>query len=152
MALPIRPIDFRDTNDNVYSSRLLNGPETLPTNGLKEVSMLEDIKFDLQTLDFRALTPTQWSALKAQLIEQARQNRNAELRKATALRFDWPERVLSAVSRAFIRRMRAFVISRWRRAAFTALSALDDRALHDIGLRRGEIFSAVYRPQSGRRR
>ena len=43
-------------------------------------------------------------------------------------------------------------MSRRRKAAFTALSALDDRALRDIGLRRGEIFSAVYRPDSGRRR
>jgi uncharacterized protein YjiS (DUF1127 family) len=43
-------------------------------------------------------------------------------------------------------------MSRRRKAAFTALSALDDRALRDIGLRRREIFSAVYRPESGRRR
>jgi uncharacterized protein YjiS (DUF1127 family) len=114
--------------------------------------MLEDTKFDLQTLDCRSLTPTQWSALKAQLIEQARQNRNAELRKAMAFVFAGPERALSALSRAFIRRKRAFLISRRRKAAFTALSALDDRALHDIGLRRGEIFSAVYRPDSDRRR
>ena len=114
--------------------------------------MLEDIKFDLQTLDYRALTPTDWSALKNQLIEQARQNRNAELRKAMAHVFAGPERLLEAFSRGFIRRKQAFLMSRRRKAAFTALSALDDRALRDIGLRRGEIFSAVYRPDSGRRR
>ena len=63
--------------------------------------------------------------------------------------FAGPERVLSALSRAVIRRKHAFLMSRRRKAAFTALSALDDRALRDIGLRRGEIFSAVYRPESG---
>jgi hypothetical protein len=63
--------------------------------------MLEDIKFDLQTLDVRALTPIQWSALKNQLIEQARQNRNAELRKAMAHVFAGPERLLEAFSRGF---------------------------------------------------
>ena len=114
--------------------------------------MLEDIKFDLQTLDYRALTPTDWSALKNQLIEQARQNRNAELRKAAAHMFAGPEQLLGAISRAFIRSKHAFRMSCRRKAAFTALSALDDRALRDIGLRRGEIFSAVYRPDSGRRR
>jgi uncharacterized protein YjiS (DUF1127 family) len=114
--------------------------------------MSEDTKFDLRTLDFRSLTPTEWSALKNQLIEQARQKRNAELRKAMAHLFAGPERVLSAVSRAFIRARRAFLVSRRRKAAFAALSALDDRALRDIGLRRSEIFSAVYRSDSGRRR
>jgi hypothetical protein len=62
--------------------------------------MFEDTKFDLRTLDFRALTPTQWSTLKNQLIEQARQNRNAELRKAAAYAFAGPERLLRAIARA----------------------------------------------------
>jgi uncharacterized protein YjiS (DUF1127 family) len=114
--------------------------------------MFEDTKFDLRTLDFRALTPTQWSTLKNQLIEQARQNRNAELRKAAAYAFAGPERLLRAIARAVARQRRAFLISRRRKAAFAALSALDDRALNDIGLRRGEIFSVVYRPNAGRRR
>ena len=103
--------------------------------------MLEDVKFDLQTLDFRALTPEQWADLKNRLIEQARQNRNAELRDAAAKIFAGPERLL-----------RAFLAARRRKAAVAALSALDDRSLRDIGLRRGEIFSAVYRRQSGRQR
>ena len=114
--------------------------------------MLDDVRFDLRTLDFRALTPADWSALKNRLIEQARQNRNAELRKAMAHAFAGPERLLGAISRAFIRSKCAFLMSRRRKAAFLALSALDDRALRDIGLRRGEIFSVVYRPGSGRRR
>ena len=114
--------------------------------------MLEDVKIDLQTLDLRGLTPTQWSELKNRLIEQARQHRNAELRKASAHVFAGPERLLRAISRAVARQWRTFLISRRRKAAFTALSALDDRSLNDIGLRRGEIFSEVYRPGSGRRR
>ena len=113
--------------------------------------MSEDARFVLQTLDYRALTPTQWSALRNQLIEQARQNRNAELRKAMAYVFAGPERLLRAISRAVARQWRTFLISRRRKAAFAALSALDDRSLNDIGLRRGEIFSVVYRSDARRR-
>jgi uncharacterized protein YjiS (DUF1127 family) len=105
-----------------------------------EVSMLEDGKFDLSAIDVRALTPEQWSVLRSRLIEQARLRRNAELRAAIARVFAWPERLVAAILRAHR-----------RRAAVAALSALDDRSLRDIGLRRGEIFSAVHRTEAGRR-
>ena len=114
--------------------------------------MLEDARFDLRTLDFRALTPEQWSVLKARLIEQARQNRNAELRTAAGKVFAGPERLLRVVLRAVARSQRAIVTARRRKAAVAALSALDDRSLRDIGLRRGEIFSAVHRTDGGRHR
>jgi hypothetical protein len=38
--------------------------------------MLEDIKFDLQTLDYRALGESQWGELKARLERRARAERN----------------------------------------------------------------------------
>src|SRR5262245_48045819 len=114
--------------------------------------MLEDVKIDLQTLDFRALTPDQWSILKDRLIEQARERRNAELRATAGKVFAGPERLLRVVLRAAARARRAIVTARRRKAAVAALSALDDRSLRDIGLRRGEIFSAVHRSDGGRRR
>jgi uncharacterized protein YjiS (DUF1127 family) len=116
-----------------------------------EVSMLEDAKFDLRAIDVRALSPEQWSVLKSRLIEQARQRRNAELRAAIGRVFAGPEKLLGMTSRAFRRSWRALLIARQRRAAVTALSELDDRSLRDIGLRRGEILSAVYQPKSARR-
>jgi uncharacterized protein YjiS (DUF1127 family) len=90
--------------------------------------------------------------LKARLIEQARERRNADLRATAAKLFAGPERLLWLVLRGYARGRRLLLRSRRRKAAFLALSALDDRALSDIGLRRGEIFAAVYRPQSRRPR
>ena len=113
--------------------------------------MLEDVKFDLQTLDYRALTPEQWAALKARLIEQARRNRNADLRATAGKIFAGPERLLRVGLRVFARARRAVLAARRRRAAVAALSALDDRSLRDIGIRRGEIFSAVHQTGGGRR-
>jgi len=112
--------------------------------------MLEDAKFDLSTIDVRALTPDQWSALKNRLIEQARRRRNAEIRAAIGHVFAGPEKFLGVISHAFKRSWRALLVARQRRAAVTALSALDDRSLRDIGLRRSEILSAVYRPRPTR--
>jgi uncharacterized protein YjiS (DUF1127 family) len=114
--------------------------------------MLNDVNFDLHSLDFRALTPEQWSVLKSRVIEQARQQRNAEIRAAAARMFAWPERLLGVTLRAFRRSWHALLVARRRRADFTALSALDDRSLRDIGLRRSEIFYAVYGAEAGRRR
>jgi uncharacterized protein YjiS (DUF1127 family) len=122
----------------------LNRVNTATTNGQMEVSMLEDVKFELSTLDFRALTPEQWSRLKDRLIEQARERRNAELRVAIGKVLAGPERLLRMA-------VRAFLVARRRKAAVSALSALDDRSLRDIGLRRGEIVSAVYRTGEARR-
>jgi uncharacterized protein YjiS (DUF1127 family) len=144
-------IVFVDDGHQNYSFGLLNRVNTFTTNGLKEISMSEEAKFDLSTIDVQALTPEQWSVLKSRLIEQARQRRNAEIRAGIVRLFAWPERLLGTTSRALARQWRAFLVTRRRRAAFAALSALDDRSLHDIGLRRGEIISAIYRTGDGRR-
>jgi uncharacterized protein YjiS (DUF1127 family) len=107
--------------------------------------MREHVKINLQSFDFRALSPEQWLTLKNRLIEQAREQRNAELRAAIGQVVAGPERLLRMA-------VRAFVTARRRKAAVAALSALDDRSLRDIGLRRGEILSAVYRTGAARRR
>ena len=114
--------------------------------------MLEDAKIDLSAIDVRALTPEQWSTLRDQLIEQAWQRRNAELRAAAGKIFAGPERLLQVGVQTLARVRRAVLIARRRKATVAALSALDDRSLRDIGLRRGEILSTVYRTRSGRPR
>jgi uncharacterized protein YjiS (DUF1127 family) len=144
-------IAFLDDGHQNYSFALLNRGTTSTTNGLMEVSMLEDTKFDLSAIDVQALSPEQWSVLKSRLVEQARQQRNAEIRAGIARVFAGPEKLLGAISRPFRRSWRALEVARRRRAAVTALSALDDRSLRDIGLRRGEILSAVYQPRPARR-
>jgi uncharacterized protein YjiS (DUF1127 family) len=118
--------------------------------------MLDDIKFDLQTLDYRALTLSQWSELKNRLEWRARWDRN---RPFVAVVFDarcelsglattvrilvgrWIARLRAALGREW----RAYAIARRRRMAVIQLGAVDDRHLKDIGLRRCEIQSAVYR-------
>ena len=74
--------------------------------------MLEDVKFDLQTVDFRAMTPEQWSALKNRLIAQAREHRNADLRAAAGRIFVVPEWLRRALLRVAVRGRRAFPIAR----------------------------------------
>jgi hypothetical protein len=69
--------------------------------------MLEDVKFDLRTIDFRALTPDQWTTLKNRLIEQALERRNAELRATAGKVFAGPEQLLRIVLRALARAQRA---------------------------------------------
>lgn len=82
--------------------------------------MLEDVKFELSTLDFRALTPEQWSVLKSRLIEQARRHRNTEIRGSMARAFASPQPLLGSKSRAFRRLRHALAIARRRSAALFA--------------------------------
>jgi uncharacterized protein YjiS (DUF1127 family) len=125
--------------------------------------MLDDIRFDLQTLDFRALTHSQWADLKQQLIARAHHERNQVIRESIGETSCWLGRTLVAVEdRAarftahvlfvIAREWRAFRLAHRRRVAVAKLGALDDRMLRDIGLRRGEIVSVVYRLGRARRR
>ena len=50
------------------------------------------------------------------------------------------------------REWRSLRLAHRRRVAVAQLGALDDRMLRDIGLRRSEIVSAVYRLSLARRR
>jgi uncharacterized protein YjiS (DUF1127 family) len=115
--------------------------------------MLEDIKFDLQTLDYRALNPSQWAELKDRLERRAHWQRNqaisamvsnARSELARTLRIHlglWVGRLGSA----FARHWQLYMTTHRRRLAVRQLSALNDRQLKDMGLRRCEIYSAVYR-------
>jgi uncharacterized protein YjiS (DUF1127 family) len=57
----------------------------------------------------------------------------------------WIRRLGSALAREW----RAYETAHLRRVAAIRLGALDDRGLKDIGLRRCEIDSAVYRHDPG---
>jgi hypothetical protein len=114
-----------------------------------EVSMLEDVKFDLRTLDFRALTPEQWSVLKDQLIEQARQRRNADIRTATARAFASPEnRLGAALSGSHGEHFWSHALARLH-SARVPLSTTGRCATPAFAAAR---FSAVYRSETSRRR
>jgi len=125
--------------------------------------MLEDIKIDLRTLDFRGLTPSQWADLKHRLVERAHHDRNEVIRKTIGETLCWLGRTLVAVEdRAarfaanvlflIAREWRSLRLAHRRRIAVAQLGALEDHMLRDIGLRRAEIVSAVYRPSLARRR
>jgi uncharacterized protein YjiS (DUF1127 family) len=130
---------------------------------LLEAVMLEDIKADLRTLDFRGLTPSQWADLKRRLVERAHDERNQMIRETISAISCWLGRTLVAVEdRAarftaqvlfvIAREWRSLLLAYRRRVAVAQLGALDDRMLRDIGLRRSEIVSAVYRLNHARRR
>ena len=130
---------------------------------LLEAVMLEDIKIDLRTLDFRGLTPSQWADLKHRLVARARHDRNQVIREtigATSCRLgrmlvaaeDRAARFTANVLFVIAREWRSLRLAHRRRVAVAQLGALDDRMLRDIGLRRSEIVSAVYRLSLARRR
>jgi uncharacterized protein YjiS (DUF1127 family) len=123
--------------------------------------MLEDIKFDLQTLDFRALGEAEWAELKGRLDRNAKTDRNVAMRagagdacafvlrlmSAAKLLLDiWTDRLASSLKRAYI----ACATAHRRRATVIHLKGLEDRVLKDIGLRRCDIEPAVYRPDHTR--
>ena len=115
--------------------------------------MLEDIKFDLQTLDYRALSSSQSAELKARLERRAHWQRSqaitamvsdARSELARMLRIHlglWVGRLGAALTHQW----RLYTTSHRRRLAVRQLNGLNDRQLKDMGLRRCEIYSAVYR-------
>jgi uncharacterized protein YjiS (DUF1127 family) len=123
--------------------------------------MLEDIKFDLQTLDYRAINASQWSELKSRLERCARYERNQAIAVHVAHARHRLSRFASNVKarfsssaerigRALARKWEAHVIAQQRRNAVSQLNALGDLDLKDMGLRRCEIYSAVYRQDPSR--
>ena len=107
--------------------------------------MLNERRFALQTLDFRALGEREWAELKVRLERRARAERSAAVRAmigaAYALLRRWGDRLFAAA-----REWTACRTAQAYRAAMKQLHSLDDRDFKDMGgLRRSEIYAAVYR-------
>jgi uncharacterized protein YjiS (DUF1127 family) len=117
-----------------------------------EIVMLDDVRFDLQALDFRALSEREWAELKVRLERRARAERSAAIEAMTAAAFTWLGRWSGRLTSAVAREWQAYRIAHMRRAAMKQLNSLDDRDLKDIGLRRCEIYTAVYRHDARRMR
>jgi uncharacterized protein YjiS (DUF1127 family) len=118
--------------------------------------MCDDINFDLESRDFRALSDAEWADLKQRVERRARADRGEAIRSAVAALWALPDRLAEtagpwiahfAVRTRLAARhaWRAYRVARRRRLAVRQLNALDDRSLKDIGLRRGGIHAAVYR-------
>lgn len=129
------------------------GRTALSFLGGMEARLRDDGPFDVPTVDqFRALTPAQWDALKRRIGGHANTRRNTQLRWALGVVCRVLGRPAAALSSAVMRRWRARRLARHRRVAVAELSALDDRMLRDMGLRRGEIPFVIYCGDPGRLR
>jgi uncharacterized protein YjiS (DUF1127 family) len=129
---------------------------------MMEAEMASRTEFDFSKVDYQALSPAQRTAVVQEVVRQARVDRAREI--AVVVRAAWRGisqaalilgRTVSAAATAAWRRHRD---RRARRLAAAQLYAMDDRALRDIGLRRGEIEFAVSgaldptrRPRAGNR-
>jgi uncharacterized protein YjiS (DUF1127 family) len=98
--------------------------------------MREADHIDLWTLVQRPLTPDERLRLVPLTIERAREARARALREFLSSPFRLAARAIAAGWLAGAQR-------RERRRAIRELNALDDRALHDLGLGRSEIEMAV---------
>jgi uncharacterized protein YjiS (DUF1127 family) len=134
-----------------------------------EAEMAPRTEFDFSTLDYQALSPAERSAVVHEVVRGARVARGQEI--AAVARAAWQGvsrtgtfgwRALRSaghsVSTATMAALQRHLERRRLRRAAAQLYAMDDRALRDIGLRRGEIEFAVSgaldptrRPRAGNR-
>jgi uncharacterized protein YjiS (DUF1127 family) len=134
-----------------------------------EAAMASRTEFDFSTLDYQALSPAERRAVVQVVVRGARVARAKEI--AAVVHAAWQGvsrtgalgwRILRPARRA----ASAATLAAWQRhqerrrlrRAAAQLYAMDDRALRDIGLRRGEIEFAVSgaldptrRPRAGNR-
>ena len=115
-----------------------------------EAVMLDDARLDLQTLDFRALGEREWAELKARLEWRARAERSGAMRAMAAAAFAELCRWIGRLTDTVTREWQTSRADQPRRAAVQQLNSLDDGDLKDIGLRRCEIYTAVYRHDARR--
>ena len=105
--------------------------------------MARDDEFSFTRLDWRELSPQQWSELRRNAIRRAellRQQSNREImRKLTGSVLNGIVRVVYALSDA----LAWLKAAADERTAIARLQKLDDRALKDIGMDRSEIASVV---------
>jgi hypothetical protein len=115
--------------------------------------MLEDIKFDLQTLDYRALGAGEWAELKNRLEQRARADRQEAVRTIRHDAYTWLGPLTTATSvrvRKWLRRLNAMLAREWstdasmrrRRMTVVKLGSLHDRQFKNIGLGRFEPRAA----------
>ena len=124
--------------------------------------MAPRIEFDFSKVDYQALSPAERTAVVQEVVRQAHVDRAREI--AVVARAAW--RGISRAALILGRAAPAAAIAAWRRhrdrrarrLAAAQLYAMDDRALRDIGLRRGEIEFSVSgaldptrRPRAGSR-
>ena len=106
--------------------------------------MATDDGQDFTCVDWRELTPEQWSELRRNAIQRAEllrhQSNVAMLRKAAALIRNGAARIADSMSNTFAWLKTAAD----RRAAIKRLQKLDDRVLKDIGMDRSEIETVVH--------
>jgi len=103
--------------------------------------------FDFSTLNYEALSPAQRTAVVQEIVRQAHADRAREI--AVAVRT--ARRGISQAALILGQASASAAAALWRRhqerrrlrRAAAQLYAMDDRALRDIGLRRGEIEFAV---------
>ena len=104
-------------------------------------------EFDFNSLDYQSLSPAQRAAVVQEVVRQAHVDRAKEI--AAVARATW--RGISRTALILGQTGASAAVEVWRRRqqrrrqrlAAAQLYAMDDRALRDIGLRRGEIEFAV---------
>lgn len=101
---------------------------------------------DFETVNYRAMTPAEWTAFKNRIMRQAHLDRSQAL-AALIKRLLRTVGTAAAATGAAAAALWTYY-ARWRlaRSDFAALSALDDCTLKDIGIARSEIDSIVRKP------
>jgi hemoglobin-like flavoprotein/uncharacterized protein YjiS (DUF1127 family) len=105
-----------------------------------EADMPNHSDFELYSMDVRRLTPAQWETLHKDVVRRGREERARVMRAMVAGLGAAAKRVGAAIARQWT----AYLAAWRRRRAVFELNGLDDRELKDIGLRRCEIYTAVY--------
>jgi uncharacterized protein YjiS (DUF1127 family) len=111
---------------------------------------LLDAHHGSSSVDLSRLTSAQWAAFKRAAVSRARDERNRAIRRlwiAISLRI---RRTMRNADAWIARQWRAYQAARRRRRAMFELDTLSDFMLKDIGLRRCDIPSIVYRHDSSR--
>jgi uncharacterized protein YjiS (DUF1127 family) len=114
------------------------GVKGLPTFRLE--SAMGEPEHELPHYPWNRLTLEQRVRLTSLIMAQARAARTRALQDALRGLF----KLLLRVPVAIVAAWRAVALWHTRRKAMRELNAFDDRALHDMGIRRSEIEAAVF--------
>ena len=102
--------------------------------------MLDQDKIDFAGIDYGALSPAQWIALKQQAVQRAHAERSQTMRRSLAAVVT-PLRWIGAAFAAWrkMRKRRRQIVM-----AIAELRGLDDLMLKDMGITRGDIVTVVH--------